>query len=226
MGRTYYAILGVPQDESERGIRAAYRDLAKRLHPDHAGPGGEAAIRELNEAYEVLSDRARRSRYNHELAGEREPGRGRPEPVVRRRRQPEPLVPEPMSVPDDFGTVRPSADALLDRFRRNFSGIGVPKAERPQALTVQVELSLEQAARGVVVPIGIPVFERCPRCGGTGEDWLFPCLDCGQEGYVERRRVVSLRVPPGVGHGDVFELPLDDLGIANLYLRLQVLIAA
>ncbi len=226
MGRTYYAILGVPQDETQGGIRAAYHDLAKRLHPDHAGPGDETAIRELNQAYEVLSDPGRRRRYNHQLEGEREPRAARAEPLLRRRPRPEPLVPEPMSVLDDFHTVRPSVEALFDRFLRNFSGVGVPKGERPQALTVQVELTLEQATQGVEVPIGVPVFERCPRCGGTGEDWLFPCMGCNQEGYVERQRVVRLRVPGGVRHGEVFEVPLEALGIANLYLRLQVLIAA
>ncbi len=230
--RSFYIVLGVPRSSSDRSIREAYHDRAKALHPDHAGPEAADAFRELSEAYEVLSDPAQRRRHDRELerqerelAEDRRPPGGRPprpEPLVPQRPQPEPLVPEPMDVLHDFRTFRPSLDALRDRWLRNFTGIGVPKGEHPQALTVEVELTPDQATRGVVVPLGIPVFRACPRCGGSGSDGLFPCLECGQEGLVEEQRRVDVEVPPGVRPGSVFELPLDGLGIDNLYLRLAV----
>ena len=66
--KTYYMILGVSSTESDRGIRSAYRDLAKRLHPDVAGEQATRSFQEISEAYGVLSDPQRRREYNHELS--------------------------------------------------------------------------------------------------------------------------------------------------------------
>jgi curved DNA-binding protein CbpA len=66
-GKTYYAVLGVSPVESPGGIRAAYRDLAKKLHPDVAGQQATHAFQELGEAYDVLSDPQRRRAYGSEL---------------------------------------------------------------------------------------------------------------------------------------------------------------
>ena len=233
--RSYYAILGVPRSESAGGIRAAYRDLARRYHPDHADTADPKEFRRVRQAYEVLSDPERRKAYNGSLDGEmarnapiaepRSRSRSAPEPLVRERRSAEPLTPEPMSLFRDFQTLRPSFGALWDRFQRNFTGVGVPKAERLEALNVEVVLTPEQAVYGVDVPLGVPVFSTCPACGGSGRQWSFPCLDCGQEGYVEGEAVVSIDVPAGVRSGTVFEIPMTGLGIDNLFLRLHVVVA-
>jgi curved DNA-binding protein CbpA len=59
-----YAVLGVPPTASTRQIRAAYVDRARRLHPDLVGPRGLDGMRELNEAWEMLKDVARRTAYD------------------------------------------------------------------------------------------------------------------------------------------------------------------
>lgn len=232
--RTYYVVLGVPADESADGIRAAFRDRAKELHPDRSGSEGGEAFRELQQAYEVLSDPVRRRRYDAELhRGERPPGpdrdRGsrRPaEPLVNAPHA-EPLIPEdrtgdPVSLFRDFQTIRTSREALRDRVTRNFTGRDVPKAEHAEALTVELELTPEQALHGGTVPLAIPVARPCPACDGHGSAGAFPCVTCGQSGWVEDEQVVRVRIPPGVRSGSVTELPLDGLGIDNLYLRLMV----
>src|ERR1041385_2791945 len=66
--KTYYMILGVSRGETSGGIRAAYRDRARQLHPDVAGEGATRAFQELNEAYGVLSDPSRRRAYNAQIA--------------------------------------------------------------------------------------------------------------------------------------------------------------
>lgn len=232
--RTYYVVLGVPRDESTEGIRAAFRDRAKELHPDRSGSEGGDAFRELQQAYEVLSDPTRRRRYDAELhRGERppEPDRARAsrrpaEPLVNAPHA-EPLIPEddsddPVSLFRDFQTIRPSDEALRERLRRNFTGRGVPKAEHAEALTVELQLTADQALQGGTVPLAIPVARACPACDGAGSTGAFPCVTCGQSGWVEDERVVRVRIPPGVRSGWVSELPLDGLGIDNLYLRLLV----
>lgn len=232
--RTYYVVLGVPPDESAEGIRAAYRDRAKRLHPDRSEAPGSEAFRELRQAYEVLSDPIRRRRYDDELhRAERSPvshadsaPRRQPEPLVEAPWA-EPLIPEdrtedPVSLFRDFQTIRTSREALRDRVARNFTGRDVPKAEHAEALTVELELTADQALQGGTVPLAIPVARPCPACDGHGSTGAFPCVHCGQTGWIEDEQVVRVRIPPGVRSGSVTELPLDGLGIENLYLRLLV----
>jgi hypothetical protein len=116
--------------------------------------------------------------YNHELEQEEIETHSRPEPIFSRPlSRPEPLIPQPMSVLHDFETIRPSFEPLFERFLRNFTGEGIPKGERLEALNVEVTLSPEEAARGVAMPVGVPVFYSCRQCGGSGHDWLFPCVN-------------------------------------------------
>ena len=70
MALDYYRLLGIPPDADPQRIRSAYRSLAKRFHPD-TNHGSEAAaelFRQVNNAYRILSDPARRARYDEELA--------------------------------------------------------------------------------------------------------------------------------------------------------------
>jgi curved DNA-binding protein CbpA len=71
--RTFYEVLGLPSGADERQIKAAYRDLARRLHPDvNAGDAALAQrLVEVNHAYEILTDQRARSAYDHALAGQR-----------------------------------------------------------------------------------------------------------------------------------------------------------
>ena len=69
--KNYYAVLGVEQTDSEDTIRKAYRQLAKKYHPD-LNPGdkiAEAKMREIGEAWETLGDEAKRKKYDQELSG-------------------------------------------------------------------------------------------------------------------------------------------------------------
>src|SRR5262245_11870401 len=68
--KDYYRILGIPRDASPAAIRRAYRKLAKRLHPDVAAPIASIEdFREVQAAYETLSDAERRRRYDESLSG-------------------------------------------------------------------------------------------------------------------------------------------------------------
>ena len=192
--RTYYMILGVSNTESPGGIRSAYRDLARRLHPDVAGPQATRAFQEITEAYDVLSDPQRRRAYNDELRGA------------------------------ESDTARPSFAAMHGRFRRNFTGVGVPKSEHREGLNVDVLLTPEEGRWGCLLPIGVPVFRRCPQCHGSGRDWLFPCPACGQRGTIEAEEIVRVRIPPTAFSGSIFEMPLQGLGIHDFYLRLHVFV--
>ena len=213
----YYLILGVSQSESPAGIRARYRDLARILHPDVAGEQSTVAFQKVAEAYAVLADPQARRRHDTELATwqERVPVRFVDDSSAARRREPVWLLDEPLAV-------RPSFDALLERVFRNFTGIGVPKTERPEGLTVEVILTPEEATREVEVPIAVPGVASCFECGGSGRVWLFPCASCHGQGRIVTERIVRILVPPLVRRESIIEMPLHGLGIHNLYLRLYV----
>ena len=219
--KDYYIILGIPRGESAAGIHSAYRDLAKQHHPDVAGPSGAGRFREITEAYKTLSDPALRSQYDADLAElERAPGTD----VL--HWPTEPIEAQPPSFFDRPESIRPSFDELFERYVRNFTGIGMPKAERVEGLNLEVVLTPEEASRGGVLPVTVPVFCECPVCLGTGEDWFFPCLECHAQGLIERQEVIRIKIPPGISPSTVFELPLRGLGIHNFYLHVHVLIGS
>ena len=223
----YYIVLGVPRTESSSGIRAAFRELAKRYHPDRAGAGAAARFQEIAEAYETLSDPQRRRHYNHTLEESERPATRIAEPLRSRavRPKPEPLVRESRSLFRDYGSIGPSFAEIYERFARNFTGRGIAKGERLEAVDVEVVLSAEEALQGVAVPIAVPVLRRCPICGGSGEDWLFQFFRCGQRGFVEREETIEVDLPPFLRSGTIVDVLLRDIGIRNFVLRLRVQIA-
>jgi DnaJ-class molecular chaperone len=218
--KDYYLVLGVPREESATGIRTTFRGLVKRYHPDRVGPDGEPILRDILEAYEVLSDPERRQEYNREL------GRGAVDvPVSRGRRpaesDPEAIFAEPMSVPRDFTTFASPVEQLFDRLGGG-SRRAIWKGERLEPLHLRVILSADEAARGASLTIGLPAFRSCPVCGGSGRDWLFPCLSCDAQGVVEEERTVRIHLPPGIPDRAELEIPLSGLAVESLYLRVEV----
>ena len=67
LAKNYYVVLGVCRDESPAGIRTAYNELARCMHPDIAGPADTSRFQEINEAYEVLSDPDRRRAHERDF---------------------------------------------------------------------------------------------------------------------------------------------------------------
>ncbi len=166
--RNYYVILGVASDETDQGVRAAFRDLAKRYHPDQVGPEGAGRFREVAEAYEVLGDPSRRRQYDDSLKPR--PAHPLPDRLVR-----------DVSMRRDLVDARPSREALFRRFEKNFTRKAVPKGAGVDELNVDVAISSEEAGKGTRLHIGLPVFGRCARCAGRG------CIGCEGTGSVGRR---------------------------------------
>ncbi|MGB8657493.1 MAG: molecular chaperone DnaJ [Candidatus Zixiibacteriota bacterium] len=162
--RDYYEVLGVNQGATEDEVKKAYRKLALECHPDR-NPGNKEAeerFKEGTEAYEVLRDPQKRSRYDQfGHSGLR--GAAGFEGF-------------------DFGTFDLS-DALR-AFMRDFGGFGSafdqffgtearenqPGYHRGQDLQVKLELSLEEIATGVEKKIKLKKLEKCQECSGTGAE--------------------------------------------------------
>src|SRR4029453_10620611 len=147
--KNYYLVLGVPRDEQDpRGIRDAYRQLAKQYHPDRAGPEGATAFRDVVEAYEVLYHDEQPALHHQGLR--RAEGRLDVAPdsiVLADDVPPEPLAPVPVSIPRGFRHVGPSLEELLDRILHNLLTARARKAERLQALGAELVLSAAEVQR-------------------------------------------------------------------------------
>ena len=153
--RDYYTILGVNRDATEEEIKKAYRKLAMKHHPDrNPEKGAEEKFKEAKEAYEILSDARKRAAYDQfghagvdQAAGFGAGGaRG----------------------PEGFGGF---GDAFGDIFGEIFgqrSGGRGNGVYRGADLRYNLELSLEEAARGTEVKIRIPTMEACATCHGSG----------------------------------------------------------
>jgi molecular chaperone DnaJ len=219
--KNYYTVLGIPRTENRAGIRFAYHELTSHMHPDRAAHLGTHALQEVNEAYAVLSDPVQRQSHDEQLEGL---SRTTEIPVTYTSPV-EPLTPKPVSLFARPERTVPSFEPFFERYARNFTGRHVPKAERPESLTVDVVLSPLEATIGCWLPIGVPGFRPCRHCGGAGNVWLFPCVECRGSGIEEFERVMQVRVPPFVPAGTVLEAALDVFGVENLYLRVHISIS-
>jgi molecular chaperone DnaJ len=228
MRKNYYLILRLAPEATSDQIRSAYRQRALELHPDRTGFGSDRFL-ELQEAYDVLSDPARREIYDREseeIPIRRMAAMRPPETVVPRRHRAEPLAPakpsrefEDISLFRSFETFSPSLDELFARLWSNFELRTRPKAERLESLNVEVPLSPQRALAGGEVRIMVPVRLVCPACRGQGSIGLYECSRCEGHGAVTGEYPVNVRYPAGLQEDYIVRLPLDRFGIQNFYLR-------
>ena len=80
--KDHYLVLGISRRENFSGIREAYRELTKRYHPEHAGPDAIDKFREVQQAYETLSDPEKRRTYDRDLEQNEIIGESGPEPIT------------------------------------------------------------------------------------------------------------------------------------------------
>jgi molecular chaperone DnaJ len=227
MARDYYEVLGVGRDATEDELKSAYRQLARRFHPDANpdDPGAADKFKELAEAYSVLSDSARRRDYDM-FGTARTPAGGF----------------------DPF-------DIFASFFGRDpfgpFGGRGGRRssAQHGNDLALGIEVTLEEVVTGATKTVTIrnlQTCERCdgsgcepgtspsrcsrctgagairsvqrsvfgnlmtsytcPQCHGAGEEIAAPCHECNGDGRMERLDEVSVDVPPGVDEGAQFRI--------------------
>lgn len=197
MARDFYEALGVPRTASDKEIRAAYRKLARKHHPD-VNPNdksAEARFKEVNQAYEVLSDPDKRRKYDKygdrwEMADQIEEAQRRGGGAGGFRAAP---GGEAFS---DFGSI---FDTF---FRRERSG---PRAtagnRRGQDIETPVEVSLEEAFHGTSRTVNLQSQEPCATCGGMGELAGAICHACEGMGVTVKPRRLEVRIPAGVKTG-------------------------
>lgn len=194
--RDFYEVLGVNRDANEREIKKAYKRLAMKFHPDK-NPGDETAVdkfKEIKLAYEILTDQQKRAAYDQYGHAAFEQGAG------------------------GFGGGGAGSADFSDIFGDVFGDIfggsrrgGAKAAQRGADLRYNMELTLEEAVRGVAKEIDVPTFVSCDACSGSGaKAGSSPqtCGTCHGQGNVQMRQgffAVQQTCPTCHGRGKIIK---------------------
>jgi len=249
----YYDLLGVTRGDSEENIRKAFRKKAMQYHPDrNKSPDAEDKFKEINEAYQVLTDSKKRGQYDRFGHSGMSANSG---------------FDNPFDGHDGFG----GFGDIFDSFFGGASGQRAQEARRGDDVQQRVTLSFEEAAFGVEKELEINRVEicrhcsgncnepgtsistcdtcqgkgqvrrvqrslfgqfaqvtPCPTCQGKGKTFDKPCSNCKAVGMERRRRKTVVSIPAGVEHGMQVRLTGEgDVGLnngpaGNLYVRILV----
>ncbi len=223
--RDFYEVLGLNRDASDEDLKKSYRKLAMKHHPDRNpdNPKSEGQFKEAKEAYEILSDPAKRAAYDqYGHAG------------------------VDASAAAGAGGMGGFADAFGDIFGDIFGGgRGRSNVYRGADLRYNLEIGLEDAARGTETKIRIPTLDECetckgsgakpgtqpvkcttcdghgqvrmqqgvfsiqqtcPKCHGSGKIVQTPCATCRGAGRLKQHKTLSVKIPSGVDEGDRIRL--------------------
>ena len=228
--RDFYMILGVERTASDAEIKRAFRKLAQKWHPDvNTDPAAQEQFKEINEAYQVLSDPDQRSRYDTFGRAGVNPGAG-------------------AAGFEGFG----GFSDIFDAFFGGGAGAASARRGRPQPgadLRYDLRITFEEAVKGTEKEIEFTALQRCetcagsgatpgtepitcpqcngrgevrsvrqtmlgqmvnvsacPRCHGEGKIVESPCATCRGDGRTERKRTLRVTIPPGIDEGHQIRL--------------------
>ena len=233
--RDYYEVLGISKGASEDEIKRAYKKMARQYHPD-LNPGNQEAeekFKEVNEAYEVLSDAGKKARYDQYGHAGVDPNFGA----------------GGFDGSFDFGDL---GDIFGSFFGGGFGGGRRTNPNAPQrgeSIRMALAISFEEAAFGCEksvtidrtepcdtchgsgcapgatpevcqdchgtgtvqvrrqTPMGVfATSSPCPKCGGKGKIIHQPCKDCRGSGSVRRRKTIQATVPAGIDNGQTISI--------------------
>lgn len=197
--KDYYRILGVGKEATEAEIKQAYRKLARQYHPDvnPSDKSAEAKFKEINEAYEVLSDTEKRKKYDQ--YGEQWQ---HAEQFARARSQ---QTPEwEFSPGGSTGFQYEGSNDILEELFREFGRGSRQRTNRSRAgndIEYPVQVTLEEAYQGVSRLLNLQAEETCSGCGGTGRIQNLPCSVCRGSGKVTKEKRIEVKIPAGVDNG-------------------------
>jgi molecular chaperone DnaJ len=204
-GKDYYKLLGIKKSATEKEVKQAYRKLARKYHPD-VNPGdktSEARFKEINEAYEVLSDKESRKKYDK--YGDNWQHADQFEQAARQQGQYRDFSRGGGSSGfsfsgGDVGDLDSIFEGLFSggrggSFRRR------PQPRKGQDLESPVEVTLEEAFHGTTRTISLQSGEPCTACQGTGYIQNVPCSVCRGSGVAASVKRLEVKIPAGVQNG-------------------------
>ncbi len=198
-GKDYYQILGVSRNASEKEIKQAYRRLARKHHPD-LNPGdksAEAKFKEINAAYEVLSNPEKRKKYDqfgeqweHAEQFAKSKGQERVRWDFGRG-----------GTTFEYGDLSDFGGILSSLFGDSGKGSRMRGPRRGQDIESTIEVSLEEAYHGSTRVVQLQIEEPCTACGGTGRVGNRICTICNGAGGKVIPKRLEVKIPAGVRDG-------------------------
>jgi len=188
--KDYYKVLGVSKSASAEDIKKAFRKLARRYHPD-VNPGdqkSEEKFKEINEAYEVLSDVTKRRKYD--TLG--------------------PNWQEQFGYPSGAGgrttnfrssSMNYNSAGFSDFFEALFGRPTTSTRKTGEDIEQRVEVTFQEAYSGGMRTFNIQSTEACPVCRGTRLVAGKPCTNCNGLGTLARSKRIQVKIPAGVDNG-------------------------
>jgi curved DNA-binding protein len=224
----YYEILGIKRDATEKEIKAAYRKLARKWHPDlHTDKKkkeAEEKFKKINEAYEVLGDPEKRARYDRLGSNWRDGQNFEPGPNF-----------EGMHFYETEDLKTGFKGGFSEFFESLFGGAyrrGAAFTKEPvrgQDIEGEIELTLEEAFRGVVKTVQVSGRAICPECNGTGLKGRNFCSRCAGSGTYPESKSLEVKIPAGIREGSRIRLKgqgsegLGGTPRGDLYLKVRYL---
>ncbi|WP_435300337.1 molecular chaperone DnaJ [Timonella sp. A28] len=215
----YYATLGVERNATQDEIKKAYRKLARKLHPDVAGPDAEDEFKEVQRAYDVLSSPDKRQQYDlgsdptapgggmgggfgfqdifETFFGGGQQQRG---PIPRARRGQDSLLRVDIELSDAAFGVTKSIDVDTAVVCGTCSGSCCASGSSPVTCGVcHGTGTMQRVARSFLGQV--MTTSPCSACQGFGTTIPNPCAECSGEGRVRSRRTIKVEIPAGVETG-------------------------
>jgi molecular chaperone DnaJ len=194
--KDHYATLGVPKGASQKEIRQAYRRLARQHHPDvNAGDqAAEAKFKEVNAAYEVLSDAEKRRKYDK--YGDQWEHADQIEEMQKRASGTRAFRFNQGGIQFDSGEF-----GDLGGIFENLFGGARARPRRAAPVEQRLDVTLEEAFHGTTRTLQLATEEVCATCGGSGEIANAVCHVCDGRGVALKTRRLEVKVPAGVETG-------------------------
>jgi len=202
--KDFYKSLGVDEKASAEAIKKAYRQLAKKYHPD-ANPNNQAAedrFKEVSESYDVLSDPQKRQKYDQlRKYGAHSGGWINFDPEFFRQRG------GFQGASHFSGQGFSFSDILRDLLGMDSVFGDMPGAHSAMGSRAELRVSLEEAFRGGEKTVTLRQPQRCLACHGTGHATRGVCGQCRGTGQAVSLKKVRVKIPPGVDDGHQIVLP-------------------
>jgi len=211
--KDYYKILGVERNADEKQVKSAFRKLARKYHPDvNKAPEASEKFKELNEAYEVLSDPEKRQRYDSLGSNWQEGAQFTPPPGYENVH---------INFGDGgfggfggfenmgglggfsdffasmFGDFSSQTASPHQRQTRTHSTHRASHQEENLDITQELSIDLEDIMGEGTKAIRISFADKCPECGGRGSR----CFKCGGSGMTTVSKVLNVKIPKGIKEG-------------------------
>ena len=236
--KDYYETLGVPRTAGDEEIHKAFRSLARKHHPDVAKDktGAEEKFKELNEAHEVLSDPAKRRKYDELGANWKQGAQFTPPPGWQGSAHGFRTQAGPNGEPFHFEFGGTGFSDFFEQFfstgaggTESFRRFAAEQEEPSRGRDTEADLmvTLEEVMRGSLRRVTVRRPGECERCHGVGEVRGHPCPGCGGSGQALKAESYQVKIPAGVGEGQRLRVAghgerLDGGPAGDLYLRVRL----